>query len=75
MVAVHSCSLGLNELRIGKIIEDQPRAGRPKTKGKNPQLANDICDLVEQNSQTDPNFQSLFKEHPHDGEGRASSAA
>ena len=58
----YTVALGLNELRIGKIIEDQPRPERPKTEGKNPQLADDICDLVEQNSQTDPNFQNLFKD-------------
>ena len=58
----YTVALGLNELRTGKIIEDQPRPERPKTEGKNPQLADDICDLVEQNSQTDPNFQNLFKD-------------
>jgi len=49
-------------LRIGKIIEDQPRAENLKTEENNPQLANDICDLVESNSQTAPYFQSLFKD-------------
>ena len=58
----HTVAKGLNEYQIGKIIEDQPRAGKPKTEEKNPQLADDICDLVEPNSQTDPNVQSLFKD-------------
>ena len=46
----YTVALELNELRIGKIIEDQPRAGKLKTEEKNPQLANDICDLMEPNS-------------------------
>ena len=58
----HTVAQGLNELRIGTIIEDQPRAENLKTEQKNPQLANDICDLVEPNSQTALYFQSLFKD-------------
>ena len=58
----HTVAKGLNEYQIGKIIENQPRAGKSKTEGKNLQLVNDICDLMEQSSQTGPNFQSLFKD-------------
>ena len=58
----HTVAKGLNEYQIGKIIEDQPRAGKLKTEEKNPHLANDICDLMEPNSQTAPNVQSLFKD-------------
>ena len=58
----YTVAKGLNELRIGKIIEDHPRVGKPNSEGKNLQLANDVCDLVEPNSQIAPNFQSLFKD-------------
>jgi len=58
----HTVAKGLNEYQIGKIIENQPRAGKSKTEGKNLQLVNDICDHMEQSSQTGTNFQSLFKD-------------
>ena len=38
----HTVAKGLNEYQIGEINEDQPRAGKLNTEGKNPQLANDI---------------------------------
>lgn len=57
----HTVKKGLYELRTGQTIPDKPRNGDRKTEEKNPQLAQDIRDLVEPESQTDPKFQSLFK--------------
>ena len=57
----HTVAKGLKELRTGQIILDAPRSYRPKTEDANPQLARDIKDLVEPDSQTDPKFQGLFK--------------
>jgi len=52
---------GLKERRTGQIIPDAPRTYKPKTEDAQPQLAQDIIDLVEPDSQTDPKFQGLFK--------------
>ena len=57
----HTVEKGLYELRTGQTIPDKSRNGDRKTEEKNPQLAQDIRDLVEPESQTDPKFQSLFK--------------
>ena len=57
----HTVAKGLQELRSGQIIPDAPRTYRPKTEEARPQLAQDIMDLVEPDSQTDPKFQGLFK--------------
>ena len=57
----HTVEKGLHELRTGRTIPDKPRNGDRKTEEKNPQLAQDIRDLVEPESQTDPKFQGLFK--------------
>ena len=57
----HTVKKGLYELRTGQTIHDKPRNGDRKTEEKNPQLAQDIRDLVEPESQTDPKFQSLLK--------------
>ena len=51
-------SKGLEELRTGVVIPDQPRDAVRKTEEKNPQLAQDICDFVEPHSQADPKFQT-----------------
>jgi hypothetical protein len=53
-------SKGLEELRTGVVIPDQPRDAVRKTEEKNPQLAGDIRDLVEPHSQADPKFQTTF---------------
>ena len=53
-------SKGLEELRTGVVIPDQPRDAVRKTEEKNPQLAQDIRDLVEPYSQADPKFQTTF---------------
>ena len=57
----HTVAKGLKELATGQTIPDQPRSGKPKTEDANPQLAQDIIDIVEPDSQTDPKFQGLFK--------------
>ncbi len=57
----HTIAKGLHELRTGQTIPDKPRDGDRKTEEKNPQLAQDIRDLVEPESQTDPKFQGSFK--------------
>ena len=46
---------GLEEFRRGSVISDLPRNFVRKTEEKNPQLAQDIRDLVEPQSQADPN--------------------
>ena len=51
---------GLEELRTGIVIPDQPRQAVRKTEEKNPQLADDIRELVEPHSQADPKFQTTF---------------
>lgn len=51
---------GLDELRTGVVIPDQPRHAVRKTEEKNPQLAEDIRELVEPHSQADPKFQTTF---------------
>ena len=57
----HTVRKGLFELETGKAIPDAPRAYKPKTEVKNPQLEQDIRALVEPDSQTDPKFQSQFR--------------
>jgi len=57
----HTVAKGIRELSSGQIITDAPRASKPKTEDANPQLARDIVELVEPDSQTDPKFQGLFK--------------
>lgn len=57
----HTVAKGLKELATGQTIPDQPRSGKPKTEDANPRLVQDIIDLVEPDSQTDPKFQGLFK--------------
>ncbi len=57
----HTVAKGLKERRTGQIIPDAPRTYKPKTEDAQPQLAQDIIDLVEPDSQTDPKFQGLFK--------------
>lgn len=53
-------SKGLEELRRGVVIPDRPRNFVRKTEERNPQLARDIRDLVEPQSQADPKFQTTF---------------
>lgn len=57
----HTVAKGLKERRTGQTIPDAPRTYKPKTEDVRPQLAQDIIDLVEPDSQTDPKFQGLFK--------------
>ena len=57
----HTVAKGIRELSSGQIIADAPRASKPKTEDASPQLARDIVELVEPDSQTDPKFQGLFK--------------
>ena len=57
----HTVAKGIKELATGRVIPDAPRSYKPKTEDANPQLARDIIELVEPQSQTDPKFQSLFK--------------
>lgn len=57
----HTVAKGIKEFNSGQIIADAPRASRPKTEAANPQLARDMLELVEPDSQTDPKFQGLFK--------------
>ena len=57
----HTVAKGLKERRTGQIIPDAPRTYKPKTEDAQPRLAQDIIDLVEPDSQTDPKFQGLFK--------------
>ena len=57
----HTVEKGLHELRTGQTIPDKPRRGDRKTEAKNLRLGQDIRDLVEPESQTDPKFQGLFK--------------
>lgn len=57
----HTVAKGLEERRTGQTIPDAPRTYRPKTEEARPGLAQDIIDLVEPDSQTDPKFQGLFK--------------
>lgn len=51
---------GLEELRTGVVIPDKPRKKLLKAEVKNPQLAQDIRDLVDPQSQADPKFQTTF---------------
>jgi len=54
--------LGLNEKRTGiTCLGRFSDRGNRKTEEKNPQLKQDICDLAEPESQTDPKFQSAFQ--------------
>jgi len=57
----HTVAKGIKEFNSGQVISDAPRASKPKTEDANPQLAQDILELVEPDSQTDPKFQGLFK--------------
>ena len=57
----HTVAKGMKELQSGQVIPDAPRASKPKTEEANPQLAQDIIELVEPHAQTDPKFQGLFK--------------
>lgn len=52
---------GLRERNSGITIPDRPRSGRGKTELKNPRLAQDIQEIVEPQSQTDPKFQGEFQ--------------
>ncbi len=57
----HSVQLGLHEHRTGMVCVDNYRArGRDKTEEKLPNLEADIRSLVEQHTQADPKFQSMF---------------
>lgn len=52
---------GLKELETGLWCQDAHRAkGRKKTEDKNPQLKEDIRSLVDNSSQADPKFQTVF---------------
>lgn len=57
----HTVARGIKERKSGQIIPDAPRSFKPRTEDANPQLARDILELVEPDSQTDPKFQGLFK--------------
>jgi len=57
----HTVARGIRERNSGQVIADAPREPKPKTEDANPQLARDIVELVEPDSQTDPKFQGLFK--------------
>lgn len=57
----HTVAKGILEFNSGQVIADAPRASKPKTEDAHPQLARDILELVEPDSQTDPKFQGLFK--------------
>ena len=57
----HTVAKGIKEFNSGQVIPDASRASKPKTEDANPQLAQDIIELVEPDSQTDPKFQGLFK--------------
>jgi len=51
---------GIEELQTGVVIADKPRRKMIKAELKNPQLAQDIRDLVDPQSQADPKFQTTF---------------
>ena len=52
---------GLKELKTGIFCQDNHQAkGRKKTEEKNPQLEEDIYSLVDEKSQADPKFQTVF---------------
>ena len=52
---------GLKELETGIVCQDNNQAkGRNKTEEKNPQLEEDIRFLVDNKSQADPKFQTVF---------------
>ncbi len=52
---------GLKELQTGIFCQDNHQAkGRKKTEEKNPQLEEDIYSLVDEKSQADPKFQTVF---------------
>ena len=57
----HTVARGIKERNSGQVIPDAPRSFKPRTEDANPQLARDILELVEPDSQTDPKFQGLFK--------------
>jgi len=57
----HTVAKGIREFNSGQTIADAPRAFKPKTEDADPQLARDMIELVEPDSQTDPKFQGLFK--------------
>lgn len=57
----HTVAKGIKEFNSGQVIADAPRASKPKTEDADPQLARDILELVEPDSQTDPKFQGLFR--------------
>jgi len=57
----HTVAKGIGEFNSGRVVADAPRASKPKTEDANLQLARDILELVEPDSQTDPKFQGLFK--------------
>ena len=53
---------GLKEQETGiRCIDNYAARGRKKTEEKLPDLENDICDLVEQDSQVDPKFRTSFR--------------
>lgn len=57
----HSVQLGLHERRTGIICVDNYQArGRHKSEEKLPNLAADICSLVDAQAQADPKFQSTL---------------
>jgi hypothetical protein len=50
---------GMKERELGVLSEaDHPTGGRPRTEEKNPQLAADIREIVEPNTQADPELKS-----------------
>ncbi len=50
----------MEELQTGVVIPDKPRRKIIKAELKNPQLAQDIRDFVDPQSQADPKFQTTF---------------
>ena len=58
----NAIATGLKELETGIVCVDNYRArGRKKTEELLPKLEQDISDLVDSQSQTDPKFKSTFK--------------
>jgi Rhodopirellula transposase DDE domain len=53
---------GLHELQQGmRCLENFSSRGRPRLEDKNPQLAQDICDIVEPHTQADPEVKSACR--------------
>jgi len=57
----NSVQLGLHERRTGVVCLDHYQGrGRRKTETRLPELAGDICDLVEPHTQADPQLKTTF---------------